>query len=358
MARRILGTVVAALGSLSLAACGAGDFTCQSDMQCLAAEPGVCQPDGHCSFPAADCPSGQRYGEHSGPSSGQCVGEAGDTGSTGPGSTTLPGTTLPDTTLPASEVSGPVLDSGDPSTTGLEPPIPDMGVSSTGDDATTSEPTTGEPVDPDLVLWLALEREPLGEVLDSSSYMGNGSCTAASCPAGGPGVVGAGASFDGVDDFITVPHAAWHETSDGFTVATFVRVGDVPLDFRSIVAKPVGLLSDNTWELYFQLQLLHFGMSSGGAYAEVEVPWEVAPDQWVHLAGTWDGALLTLWLDGQAVGTTESPAFEFDEQPIFVGADDDHAETGPEGFFAGGIDDVRLYRRALAADEIAALAAG
>lgn len=31
---------------------------------------------------------------------------------------------------------------------------------------------------------------------------------------------------------------------------------------------------------------------------------------------------------------------------------------GPEGFFAGGIDDVRLYRRALAADEIAALAAG
>ena len=99
-------------------------------------------------------------------------------------------------------------------------------------------------------------------------------------------------------------------------------------------------------------------MSSGGAYAEVEVPWEVAPEQWVHLAGTWDGALLTLWIDGQEVGTTESPAFEFDEQPIFVGADDDHAETGPEGFFAGGIDDVRLYRRALAADEIAALAAG
>lgn len=356
MGWRILGTIAALVG-LALAGCGAGQFTCQSDAQCMGESPGVCQPDGHCSFPAADCPSGQRYGEHSGPQSGQCVGEAGETGSTGAVSTTSPVTTAP-----MSEDSGPVLDSGEPTTTGREPttdpPATDSGVVTTGDEASTTEATTGEPVDPDLVLWLALDRAPLGDVLDSSSYMGNGACEGTGCPASGPGVVGAGASYDGQDDVIVVPHAAWLETTDGFTVATFIRIGDVPLDFRSIVAKPVGAANENTWEMFFQDQLITFGMSSGGSYYAVEVPWQAAPDQWTHLAGTWDGGLVTLWIDGEAVGTADSPAFEFDEQPILVGADDDHVVTGLEGFFLGGIDDVRVYRRALAADEIAVLAAG
>lgn len=43
----------------------------------------------------------------------------------------------------------------------------------------------------------------------------------------------------------------------------------------------------------------------------------------------------------------EAPAVVFDEHAIHVGADDDH-----------GIDDVRVDRRALAADELAALATG
>ena len=66
----------ASVGVLALlAACspfgGASVFRCDEDTQCAG---GVCQADGFCSFADATCPSGQRYGEHSGSLSNTCVG--------------------------------------------------------------------------------------------------------------------------------------------------------------------------------------------------------------------------------------------------------------------------------------------
>lgn len=357
LARRILGTVAAGVVGLSLAGCTTADFTCEADMQCMGQGPGVCQPDGHCSFPDTECPSGQRYGAHSGPQSGQCVGE-GETGSTGSTSSTVP------TTAPIDADDGPGLDSSGSTTTGqpvtTEPPGSTGSVVTTaGEETSSGEADTGEPVDLDLVLWLALDRAPLGEVLDSSSYMGHGACEGTGCPEDSRGVVGGGAWFDGEDDVVLVPHAEWLETTEGYTIAAFIRIGEVPLDFRAVMAKPWGPGFENSWELYFQYQLLHTGMSGvGGEYWELTAEWTFPPDAWVHMASTWDGGLLTLWLDGQAVDAIEVPAIVLDEQAVHVGADDDHYETGPTGFFLGDIDDVRVYRRALTGEEIAALAGG
>jgi cysteine-rich repeat protein len=44
---------------------------CASDEQCGAA--GACEDNGACSFPAADCESGRRFGDDTGPLSGECV---------------------------------------------------------------------------------------------------------------------------------------------------------------------------------------------------------------------------------------------------------------------------------------------
>lgn len=58
------------------AACqGGGYFVCNDDGDCAAqGAEGVCEPIGACSFPDAECPSGQRYGEASQPSlAGECV---------------------------------------------------------------------------------------------------------------------------------------------------------------------------------------------------------------------------------------------------------------------------------------------
>lgn len=67
----------------SAMACGGTDvFVCSDDGSCGAQ--GRCEVTGYCSFPAADCPSGRRYGEHAPATvAGQCV-DAVDAGTTGP----------------------------------------------------------------------------------------------------------------------------------------------------------------------------------------------------------------------------------------------------------------------------------
>ncbi len=77
--RRVTGAFVLA-GGLGLAGgcLRATTYQCDLDAQCGA--DGVCEPGGSCSFPAADCPGGRRYGEATGPLAGQCVGDGPDAG--------------------------------------------------------------------------------------------------------------------------------------------------------------------------------------------------------------------------------------------------------------------------------------
>jgi hypothetical protein len=82
---------------------------------------------------------------------------------------------------------------------------------------------------------------------------------------------------------------------------------------------------------------------------------------WHHIASTYDGKTVTVYLDGVAVGSREkgldTRGHEMDEFPYFtVGADSWwHAEVNYFG--TGAIDEVRVYDYALSADQVAALMA-
>ncbi|MEM6992479.1 MAG: hypothetical protein AAF721_18340 [Myxococcota bacterium] len=61
-----------------VAGCNAPTFACAEDSQCvLSGTPGVCQSDGRCSYPDAECPSGYRYPVLHG---GECVPGDGNAG--------------------------------------------------------------------------------------------------------------------------------------------------------------------------------------------------------------------------------------------------------------------------------------
>ncbi|MCH9684219.1 MAG: hypothetical protein K0V04_22490 [Deltaproteobacteria bacterium] len=85
----------------AIAGCGLPSFTCQDAEQCSLVPGGMCQADGHCSYPDSSCPSNQRYSQHAGTRAGQCVDDGGASsgGSDGedvssgepPGTTGLPG---------------------------------------------------------------------------------------------------------------------------------------------------------------------------------------------------------------------------------------------------------------------------
>ncbi len=99
-------------------------------------------------------------------------------------------------------------------------------------------------------------------------------------------------------------------------------------------------------------------INAGGGKENCFAAWSnTAPlklDRWHHLAMTYDGATLVVYLDGAAVGSKavgrpRSPG----SGPLVIGGRPDGFATG---FFRGAVDEVRLYRRALSAGEIAARA--
>lgn len=88
-------------------------------------------------------------------------------------------------------------------------------------------------------------------------------------------------------------------------------------------------------------------------------------DRWIHLAGTYDGdtGIMALYVDGALLGTRKTSPGEIRldpesmNRPLLVGAE----LNGPDiansvGEFDGYIDEVRIYERTLAAEEIKALA--
>jgi hypothetical protein len=73
--------------------------------------------------------------------------------------------------------------------------------------------------------------------------------------------------------------------------------------------------------------------------------------RWVHLAGTFDGKVMRLYVDGQLVGTMDRPGpARGSNLPLYLGS------YAPDHWahFDGLLDEVRLWSRALTPEEIAA----
>lgn len=68
--------------------------------------------------------------------------------------------------------------------------------------------------------------------------------------------------------------------------------------------------------------------------------------EWMHIALSWDGALLRFFVNGKLQGETDAPgAVTWNDHPLYIGADPDR--NGRAGsFFIGAIDEVRLSSKA------------
>ncbi len=331
------GLVGFVLAQLPGGACGGGgDFQCVSDTQC---GDGQCQPDGFCSFPDGECESGQRYGEFAREGlARQCVPASETSDSTGeaPQTSSTTATTL-------------ALTSGGSSSS-----------SSTGDEPDASSGgSSGEAIDPDLLLWLEFE-DPAQPLRDSSVHDWSLQCDP--CPgtdaSDGQGSVGL---FDGAATIATLP---WDPVLDtaSWSVALWVRF-DTPdqTAIHTAIARPYGLVGfQNAWELFFRDEdldgatnlVLEVGLATPPD-PQLLAPVELRP-RWRHVAAVYDGSTIALFVDGTLLEVVDAPDLLVDQNPIVIGGDiDDGLLANP---FDGALDDVRLYSRALDGDEIATLA--
>lgn len=101
-----------------------------------------------------------------------------------------------------------------------------------------------------------------------------------------------------------------------------------------------------------------YGGCANPSWQYLDSPSPIPANTWTHLATTYNGSQLAIWVNGIKVasraitGTTCA-----NNEPLAVGAKNAPAKGLLEAFYDGAMDDVRIYSRALGASAIANLAA-
>jgi hypothetical protein len=197
--------------------------------------------------------------------------------------------------------------------------------------------------------------EGSGNIAADSSGNGNNG-TLENAPGWVNGENGSGLSFDGVDDFVLVPDSSSLHISGAVTVMAWVYLpsGSDCSGHPKILSKngPSNVLD---LELSIQDNAGHVGFGVGGVYPDnyLVSTGSVPRNLWTHIAATYDGSLLKIYLNGV-----------FDSSLAFTGGintDNDRPLTiGKNNFYPWSyeywlnatIDEVRVYNRALSQQEI------
>ena len=96
-----------------------------------------------------------------------------------------------------------------------------------------------------------------------------------------------------------------------------------------------------------------FGGCTGSSWKYLDSNVAVPVNTWTHLAGTYNGSRLVVWINGARAGSRSITGVTCNNnQPLAVAAKNAPAKFLLEAFWDGQLDDVRVYRRALSATEI------
>jgi hypothetical protein len=165
------------------------------------------------------------------------------------------------------------------------------------------------------------------------------------------GRYGGAMEFGGEPDCVTVPDSASLQLGEEFTVEAWVRPD--ALFHGPIISKAAELTPSYELAIGSTGNGLVQGWAGGyDEYAETEVhsAQKLEPHVWTHLALTYDGAYLRLYVDGQLAGSSTHAEFVLESGgPLTIGC-----STVEGQWFEGRIDEVRLYERALGEGEVAA----
>jgi hypothetical protein len=165
------------------------------------------------------------------------------------------------------------------------------------------------------------------------------------------GRFGNGLSFDGVNDWVTIADHARLDLTTGMTLEAWVRPAALA-GFTTVVQKERG-----TTSLAYSLYGSNDSSRPPAGYINLSgidhsaVGPDVLPlSTWSHLAATYDGTVLLLYVNGvQVASRSVGGSISTSADPLRIGGNAIWGE-----YFDGLIDEVRIYNRALTPAEIQA----
>jgi glucose/arabinose dehydrogenase len=162
------------------------------------------------------------------------------------------------------------------------------------------------------------------------------------------GRYGGALTFDGVNDWVTVADSASLDLAGPMTMTAWVRPTTVG-PWRQVLLKESATgLSYGLYATNASANRPNGHFSIGGADREVAGTSAIATNTWTHLAVTYDRSSMRLYVNGTLVRTVSRTGnVALSDGPLRIGG---NAVWGE--WFAGQIDDVRVYNRALGATEV------
>jgi hypothetical protein len=194
---------------------------------------------------------------------------------------------------------------------------------------------------------------------DKSGRENNGVLTAGPIPA--IGKVGQGLQFDGVDDYINLGIDGATPDLDltaEMTISAWVKLNGNYTADQTIIGRYDFTSARAMYVLNFGSFDNYFTFTSGTAQI-INTQSPISDTNWHHIAVTRSGSAgdwtITLYVDNVAYTqqTATNPQTDLDENTTIGKTPDVNS-----GYFNGRIDDVRVFNRALTADEIADLYSG
>jgi hypothetical protein len=180
-------------------------------------------------------------------------------------------------------------------------------------------------------------------VNDVSGYGNNGTISGAAWTTSGK--YGNALSFNGTNALVTVNNAPSLQLTTGMTLEVWVYPTTVTAAWRDVIYKG----NDN---YYLEASSISgppmAGAIFGGAYGQVYGPNALTANTWAHLAATYDGAAMRLYVNGvQVASRAETGAIATSTNPLQIGGDSIYGQ-----YFEGRIDEVRIYNLALSVAQI------
>ncbi len=191
-----------------------------------------------------------------------------------------------------------------------------------------------------------------GNLTDSSTNANNG--TGVGSPTFATGKAGQAVSLNGTSQWVSVADANSLDFTTGMTLAAWIRP-TVTINTTQDVIKKASTTGTivNGYELSLSSAGKVFVRLNNNAATRVDslTSYPLNNTAWMHIAATYDGANLRLYINGTLEGTvaTTTP-IAVNSLPLALGAQSDNSR-----WFRGLLDDARVYATALSASEIADL---
>jgi hypothetical protein len=213
--------------------------------------------------------------------------------------------------------------------------------------------TVSNAVPSGLVLALGFNEGTGGTATDASGAGNHGTLSGATWSTAGR--FGGAVSFDGVNDLVTIADTASLDLTTGMTLEAWVRPTTIN-GWETVLLKEAGT------ELAYALYADNNGNDSGGprrpgawirqggtSYSTLATS-QLTVNQWTHLAATYDGSALHIYVDGTlASSLSRTGSINVTTGALRIGGNNVWSE-----WFNGLIDEVRVYNRPLSAAEISA----